>query len=82
MRSLREKEKTAKVRCPVSLADLYIIGKCLSIFLIKSIYLSGRNERTVVMDKSKGEPVISVKTKSKERVSNLYELHSSAPRVV
>lgn len=26
-------------------------------------------ERTVVMDKSKGEPVISVKTKSKERVS-------------
>ncbi|XP_059197216.1 scaffold attachment factor B1 isoform X2 [Centropristis striata] len=27
----------------------------------------GRNERTVVMDKSKGEPVISVKTKSKER---------------
>lgn len=34
--------------------------------------LTGRNERTVVMDKSKGEPVISVKTKSKskERVSN------------
>ncbi|XP_075943975.1 scaffold attachment factor B1 [Anarhichas minor] len=29
----------------------------------------GRNERTVVMDKSKGEPVISVKTKSKERSS-------------
>lgn len=29
-----------------------------------------KNERTVVMDKSKGEPVISVKTKSKERVSN------------
>ncbi|XP_067085811.1 scaffold attachment factor B1 isoform X4 [Osmerus mordax] len=27
----------------------------------------GRNERTVVMDKSKGEPVISVKTKSEER---------------
>ncbi|KAL2089815.1 hypothetical protein ACEWY4_014503 [Coilia grayii] len=27
----------------------------------------GRDERTVVMDKSKGEPVISVKTKSKER---------------
>ncbi|KAI9520515.1 hypothetical protein NQZ68_017216, partial [Dissostichus eleginoides] len=27
----------------------------------------GRNERTVIMDKSKGEPVISVKTKSKER---------------
>ncbi|XP_041861771.1 scaffold attachment factor B1 isoform X2 [Melanotaenia boesemani] len=27
----------------------------------------GRNERTVVMDKSKGEPVISVKTKSKSR---------------
>lgn len=26
------------------------------------------------MDKSKGEPVISVKTKSKERVSNLYVL--------
>ncbi|CAG07961.1 unnamed protein product, partial [Tetraodon nigroviridis] len=26
-----------------------------------------KNERTVVMDKSKGEPVISVKTKSKER---------------
>lgn len=31
--------------------------------------LTGKNERTVVMDKSKGEPVISVKTKSKERVS-------------
>ncbi|XP_058494388.1 scaffold attachment factor B1 isoform X2 [Solea solea] len=29
----------------------------------------GRNERTVVMDKSKGEPVISVKAKSKERSS-------------
>ncbi|XP_010735098.2 scaffold attachment factor B1 isoform X2 [Larimichthys crocea] len=29
----------------------------------------GQNERTVVMDKSKGEPVISVKTKSKERSS-------------
>ncbi|XP_042562892.1 scaffold attachment factor B2-like isoform X2 [Clupea harengus] len=29
----------------------------------------GRDERTVVMDKSKGEPVISVKTKSKERSS-------------
>uniref|UniRef100_A0A8C7Y176 Scaffold attachment factor B n=1 Tax=Oryzias sinensis TaxID=183150 RepID=A0A8C7Y176_9TELE len=29
--------------------------------------LPGRNERTVVMDKSKGEPVISVKTKSKSR---------------
>ncbi|KAL3047803.1 hypothetical protein OYC64_021886 [Pagothenia borchgrevinki] len=29
----------------------------------------GRNERTVIMDKSKGEPVISVKTKSKERSS-------------
>lgn len=28
-----------------------------------------RNERTVVMDKSKGEPVISVKAKSKDRVS-------------
>ncbi|KAM9761631.1 scaffold attachment factor B1 isoform 2-T2 [Menidia menidia] len=27
----------------------------------------GQNERTVVMDKSKGEPVISVKTKSKSR---------------
>ncbi|XP_026160674.1 scaffold attachment factor B1 [Mastacembelus armatus] len=27
----------------------------------------GRNERIVVMDKSKGEPVISVKTKSRER---------------
>uniref|UniRef100_A0A8C2ZI99 Scaffold attachment factor B n=1 Tax=Cyclopterus lumpus TaxID=8103 RepID=A0A8C2ZI99_CYCLU len=27
----------------------------------------GRNERTVIMDKSKGEPVISVKAKSKER---------------
>uniref|UniRef100_A0A3Q0RD23 Scaffold attachment factor B n=1 Tax=Amphilophus citrinellus TaxID=61819 RepID=A0A3Q0RD23_AMPCI len=27
----------------------------------------GRNERTVVMDKSKGEPVISVKTKSKSK---------------
>lgn len=36
------------------------------------VCLAGRNERTVVMDKSKGEPVISVKTKSKskERVSN------------
>lgn len=33
------------------------------------VFLIGRNERTVVMDKSKGEPVISVKTKSKERVS-------------
>lgn len=29
-------------------------------------FLKGRNERTVVMDKSKGEPVISVN--SKERV--------------
>lgn len=29
-------------------------------------------ERTVVMDKSKGEPVISVKTKSKERVNNFF----------
>ena len=28
-----------------------------------------RNERTVVMDKSKGEPVISVKAKSKDRVN-------------
>ncbi|XP_037324790.2 scaffold attachment factor B1 [Pungitius pungitius] len=29
----------------------------------------GQNERTVIMDKSKGEPVISLKTKSKERSS-------------
>lgn len=35
----------------------------------KQFCLAGPNERTVVMDKSKGEPVISVKTKSKERVS-------------
>lgn len=45
--------------------------KYLLIFLTILIYVfsTGRNERTVVMDKSKGEPVISVKTKSKERVS-------------
>ncbi|XP_069006502.1 scaffold attachment factor B1 isoform X2 [Embiotoca jacksoni] len=36
----------------------------------------GRNERTVVMDKSKGEPVISVKTKSKERSSKSRERKS------
>lgn len=34
------------------------------------------------MDKSKGEPVISVKTKSKERVSNLYVLQSWELHVV
>lgn len=39
----------------------------LTWYLVFSI---DKNERTVVMDKSKGEPVISVKTKSKERVSN------------
>lgn len=40
------------------------------------LYLNftGRNERTVVMDKSKGEPVISVKTKSKERVCTHWPL--------
>lgn len=76
MRSQREKEKTAKVSCPVSLADFYTVCETLSVFSMKSFCLSGRNERTVVMDKSKGEPVISVKTKSKERVSNLSVLHS------
>lgn len=39
----------------------------LTWYLVLSI---DKNERTVIMDKSKGEPVISVKTKSKERVSN------------
>ncbi|KAK2835572.1 hypothetical protein Q5P01_016056 [Channa striata] len=38
----------------------------------------GRNERTVVMDKSKGEPVISVKTKSKERSSKSRDRKSSS----
>lgn len=70
----------------VSPADLYNIGKTLSISSLESMCLSGRNERTVVMDKSKGEPVISVKTKSKERVSNhrltVIVSHSRAPRVV
>lgn len=70
----------------VSLAELYNIGKTLSISSLESMCLSGRNERTVVMDKSKGEPVISVKTKSKERVNNhrltVVVSHSWAPRVV
>ncbi|XP_017333506.1 scaffold attachment factor B1 isoform X1 [Ictalurus punctatus] len=35
-------------------------------------------ERTVVMDKSKGEPVISVKTKSKERSSKSRDRKSSS----
>uniref|UniRef100_A0A7N6AQU0 Scaffold attachment factor B n=1 Tax=Anabas testudineus TaxID=64144 RepID=A0A7N6AQU0_ANATE len=39
---------------------------------------TGRNERTVVMDKSKGEPVISVKTKSKERSSKSRDRKSSS----
>ncbi|XP_034035643.1 scaffold attachment factor B1 isoform X2 [Thalassophryne amazonica] len=38
----------------------------------------GQNERTVVMDKSKGEPVISVKTKSKERSSRSRDRKSSS----
>ncbi|XP_067370609.1 scaffold attachment factor B1 isoform X2 [Channa argus] len=38
----------------------------------------GKNERTVVMDKSKGEPVISVKTKSKERSSKSQDRKSSS----
>ncbi|XP_029938958.1 scaffold attachment factor B1 [Salarias fasciatus] len=38
----------------------------------------GRNERTVVMDKSKGEPVISVKTKSKERSTKSRDRKSSS----
>lgn len=71
MRNLREKEKMAKVRCPLPLTHLYKIVKPPPIFSqLNPICLSGRNERTVVMDKSKGEPVISVKTKSKERVRN------------
>ncbi|XP_055364476.1 scaffold attachment factor B1 isoform X2 [Betta splendens] len=37
-----------------------------------------QDERTVVMDKSKGEPVISVKTKSKERSSKSRERKSSS----
>ncbi|KAM9832405.1 scaffold attachment factor B1 [Neosynchiropus ocellatus] len=36
------------------------------------------NERTVVMDKSKGEPVISVKAKSKERSSKSRDRRSSS----
>ncbi|XP_048832213.1 scaffold attachment factor B1 [Brienomyrus brachyistius] len=35
-------------------------------------------ERTVVMDKSKGEPVISVKTKSKERSTKSHDRRSSS----
>ncbi|XP_041912784.1 scaffold attachment factor B1 isoform X7 [Alosa sapidissima] len=38
----------------------------------------GRDERTVVMDKSKGEPVISVKTKSKERSTKSRDRKSSS----
>ncbi|KAF7657984.1 hypothetical protein LDENG_00019760 [Lucifuga dentata] len=38
----------------------------------------GQNERTVVMDKSKGEPVISVKTKSKERSIKSQDRKSSS----
>ncbi|XP_047443254.1 scaffold attachment factor B1 [Mugil cephalus] len=38
----------------------------------------GRNERTVVMDKSKGEPVISVKAKSKERSTKSRDRKSSS----
>ncbi|XP_011613095.2 scaffold attachment factor B1 isoform X1 [Takifugu rubripes] len=37
-----------------------------------------KNERTVVMDKSKGEPVISVKTKSKERSPKSRDHKSSS----
>ncbi|XP_044055883.1 scaffold attachment factor B1 isoform X2 [Siniperca chuatsi] len=37
-----------------------------------------RNERTVVMDKSKGEPVISVKTKSKERSTKSRDRKSAS----
>ncbi|KAI4872956.1 hypothetical protein NFI96_023640, partial [Prochilodus magdalenae] len=37
-----------------------------------------RGERTVVMDKSKGEPVISVKTKSKERSTKSRDRKSSS----
>lgn len=48
-----------------------IICQIILIFTVCTVYVcKGQNERTVVMDKSKGEPVISVKTKSKERVSN------------
>lgn len=39
------------------------------------VYIGSKGtERTVVMDKSKGEPVISVKTStaSKDRVSNVF----------
>jgi len=39
------------------------------VFLTAVLDLPTGQERTVVMDKSKGEPVISVKAKSKERVS-------------
>ncbi|XP_034064126.1 scaffold attachment factor B1 isoform X2 [Gymnodraco acuticeps] len=38
----------------------------------------GRNERTVIMDKSKGEPVISLKTKSKERSSKSRDRKSAS----
>lgn len=38
----------------------------------------GQNERTVVMDKSKGEPVISVKTKSKERSTKSRDRSTSS----
>ncbi|XP_010869811.2 scaffold attachment factor B1 isoform X2 [Esox lucius] len=37
-----------------------------------------RNERTVVMDKSKGEPVISVKAKSKDRSTKSRDRKSSS----
>lgn len=72
MRSLREKEKTAKVRTQQNLQLVYIQLKLKTASTNKLSFLlclTGKNERTVVMDKSKGEPVISVKTKSKERVS-------------
>ena len=78
MKNLMEKEK-------VSLCFGYnqvhfggVINQLLRLFFFfdKYCYLlfpTGKNERTVVMDKSKGEPVISVKTKSKsrDRVSSL-----------
>ncbi|XP_064808340.1 scaffold attachment factor B2-like isoform X2 [Oncorhynchus masou masou] len=37
-----------------------------------------RNERTVVMDKSKGEPVVSVKSKSKERSTKSRDRKSAS----
>ncbi|XP_070976211.1 scaffold attachment factor B2-like isoform X1 [Oncorhynchus clarkii lewisi] len=37
-----------------------------------------RNERTVVMDKSKGEPVVSVKAKSKDRSTNSRDRKSAS----